>query len=277
MKFGKNLRDAIEGLQPEYRDKFLDYKGLKKILKSLPTRTAGDEEETDFIEDTEDDNEKLALTEEERGFINALNEELSKFNEFFIEKEEVSVITLERLERNLKLVIEEDLQSLSDLRKAFIQFHGDVILLQHWSALNYAALVKILKKHDKNSSLTLRSSFLQKVLHQPFYNTEVLMKLVHQAEEAHKNILDKQLELGGSGARELLRMPFDTDLSVSPDVEVDEAFMRRAEEALRTWQRVKSKSIPTELPEDDGTGARKRASESDVGPLGAKAAKIDAA
>jgi hypothetical protein len=28
-----------------------------------------------------------------------------------------------------------------------VKFHGTLVLLQNWSALNYAALVKILKKH----------------------------------------------------------------------------------------------------------------------------------
>lgn len=33
------------------------------------------------------------------------------------------------------------------LQMEFVKFHGTLVLLQNWSALNYAALVKILKKH----------------------------------------------------------------------------------------------------------------------------------
>ena len=49
-------------------------------------------------------------------------------------------------------------------------------------SLNYTALVKILKKHDKRSSLSLRSPFLVSVLQQPFYSTEVLSQLIGKVE-----------------------------------------------------------------------------------------------
>lgn len=44
------------------------------------------------------------------------------------------------------------------------------------------ALVKILKKHDKRSSLSLRSPYLVSVLQQPFYSTEVLSQLIVKVE-----------------------------------------------------------------------------------------------
>lgn len=37
MKFGKRLRDLLEDSLPEWQDKFLAYKELKKKLKSLPS------------------------------------------------------------------------------------------------------------------------------------------------------------------------------------------------------------------------------------------------
>jgi hypothetical protein len=41
-----------------------------------------------------------------------------------------------------------------------------MVLLLHWSLLNYAAVVKILKKHDKRSGLLLRAPYLANVLQQ---------------------------------------------------------------------------------------------------------------
>ena len=43
---------------------------------------------------------------------------------------------------------------------------GEMVLLLHWSLLTYAAVVKILKKHDKRSGLLLRAPYLANVLQQ---------------------------------------------------------------------------------------------------------------
>lgn len=47
-----------------------------------------------------------------------------------------------------------------------LQFHGSCIMLMHWSLLNYAAVAKILKKHDKRTGLLLRAPYLSNVLQQ---------------------------------------------------------------------------------------------------------------
>ena len=72
--------------------------------------------------------------------------------------------------------------TLSALCHALAKFHGELVLLEHWCSLNYAALVKILKKHDKRSSLSLRLPILVSVLRQPFYSTEILSQLVKATE-----------------------------------------------------------------------------------------------
>jgi hypothetical protein len=71
---------------------------------------------------------------------------------------------------------------LKETRKAFADFHGELVLLEHWTSLNYTALVKILKKHDKRSRVRLRSPFLVSALQQPFYSTEVLTELIKKTE-----------------------------------------------------------------------------------------------
>ncbi|KAK3212174.1 hypothetical protein Dsin_016880 [Dipteronia sinensis] len=59
-----------------------------------------------------------------------------------------------------------------------------MVLLENYSALNYTGLVKILKKYDKRSGALIRLPFIQKVLQQPFYTTDVLNKLVKECETA---------------------------------------------------------------------------------------------
>jgi SPX domain protein involved in polyphosphate accumulation len=46
----------------------------------------------------------------------------------------------------------------------------------------YAGLVKIIKKHDKRTGALLRLPFIQEVLNQPFFETDVLNSLIKECE-----------------------------------------------------------------------------------------------
>jgi SPX domain protein involved in polyphosphate accumulation len=75
------------------------------------------------------------------------------------------------LERQLAAVNSKP--QLNDLHKQFVDFHGEVLLLMHWSILAYTATVKILKKHHKRTGLLVRAPQLGNLLSQPFCSTEV--------------------------------------------------------------------------------------------------------
>lgn len=107
MKFGKSLSNQIEETLPEWRDKFLSYKELKKRLKLIePNKGGGDRPNKrlrlDTAVDCTDDgdnnysnnNSKESMTKEEIDFIRLLEDELEKFNSFFVEKEEEYIIRL---------------------------------------------------------------------------------------------------------------------------------------------------------------------------------------
>lgn len=66
----------------------------------------------------------------------------------------------------------------------------------------FAALVKILKKHDKRSSLSLRSPFLVSVLQQPFYSTEVLSQLIGKVEGRFRKLSAMMGEVGETVAQD---------------------------------------------------------------------------
>jgi hypothetical protein len=55
----------------------------------------------------------------------------------------------------------------------------------------YAGLVKILKKYEKRSGSLIRLPFIQKVLQQPFYTTDVLNKLVKECEGMLDHLFSK--------------------------------------------------------------------------------------
>ena len=79
MKFGKEFGIHLEQTLPEWKDKYLCYKPLKKLLKNLPNPTP----------DTDNNLQEW--------FVRILNEELDKFNDFYVDKEEEFVIRFQVL------------------------------------------------------------------------------------------------------------------------------------------------------------------------------------
>eukprot|EP01018_Ginkgo_biloba_P012878 Gb_15041 [translate_table: standard] len=257
MKFGKRLQIQIEETLPEWRDKFLSYKPLKKRLKQLSapecftvvglceSSPPHDGNSTSVVDaalqelrkgstslgeglngqasegmdeaaslkppseiDAEVNDEATSQSSvcagrtggrrpeisEEEDFISLINEELEKFNSFFLEKEEEYVICLQELKERIERVKEKSRQSGTytsenefneetvKIRRDIVTIHGEMVLLENYSALNFTGLVKILKKYDKRTGALLRLPFIQGVLQQPFFTTEVLSKLVRECE-----------------------------------------------------------------------------------------------
>jgi SPX domain protein involved in polyphosphate accumulation len=176
---------------------------LKKCLKNIPEERAAKEDTPEGLTTAETNSatrgkkELITLTAEQRAFVKTLNDEMKKFNKFFMNAEEDLVMRERALgtkfhalvdKQSGKLVCVNDSEptssvtALKETRKAFADFHGELVLLEHWTSLNYTALVKILKKHDKRSRVRLRSPFLVSALQQPFYSTEVLTELIKKTE-----------------------------------------------------------------------------------------------
>eukprot|EP00475_Leptophrys_vorax_P002621 TRINITY_DN11475_c0_g1_i3.p1 TRINITY_DN11475_c0_g1~~TRINITY_DN11475_c0_g1_i3.p1 ORF type:complete len:381 (+),score=33.72 TRINITY_DN11475_c0_g1_i3:184-1326(+) len=200
MKFCKRLRDQVEETLPEWRNKFLSYKQLKKRLKSsskgnclsrLPVPAT----------DTEVKLGPDAVTSGEQ-FVQLLNDELEKFNSFFMEKEEEFVIRShaikERIAHMRVVCPGGDLNAfgcpcdINNVRKAVVSLHGEMVLLENYSSLNYMGLVKILKKHDKRTGRLLRHPFILNVLRQPFFTTELISRLVKDCEDMLQQLLPPQ-------------------------------------------------------------------------------------
>uniref|UniRef100_A0A0D3GIG0 SPX domain-containing protein n=1 Tax=Oryza barthii TaxID=65489 RepID=A0A0D3GIG0_9ORYZ len=187
MKFGKSLSSQIVETLPEWRDKFLSYKDLKKRLKLIGGGGGGEERQAKRARVAADGGEEeaaaAAMTPEEAGFMRLLEAELDKFNSFFVEKEEEYIIRQKELQdRVARAAGWESKEELMRVRKEIVDFHGEMVLLENYSALNYTGLVKILKKYDKRTGALIRLPFIQKVLQQPFFTTDLLYKLVKQCE-----------------------------------------------------------------------------------------------
>ncbi|CAM8930516.1 unnamed protein product [Rhodiola kirilowii] len=178
MKFGKELMIHLNETLPDWKDKYLCYKPLKKLLKAY----------------TADDANADPLVDLQAWFLRILNEELDKFNDFYVDKEEEFVIRFQELKERIEKVKEKNLkgkvftsesefsEEVMDIRKDFVTIHGEMVLLKNYSSLNFAGLNKILKKYDKRTGGLLRLPFTQLALHQPFFTTEHLTRLVLECE-----------------------------------------------------------------------------------------------
>ncbi|XP_010939888.1 SPX domain-containing protein 3 [Elaeis guineensis] len=174
MKFGKRLKQQIEETLPEWRDKFLSYKDLKQLVRLISTTNPSPNAEAEFID--------------------LLNAEIDKFNTFFVEQEEDFIIHQKELRERIKTVIEtfgpggsqpseaEYAAEMGRIRKDIVNFHGEMVLLENYSNINYTGLAKILKKYDKRTGGLLRLPFIEKVLKQPFFTTDLISQLVKECE-----------------------------------------------------------------------------------------------
>ncbi|KAB5526943.1 hypothetical protein DKX38_020790 [Salix brachista] len=181
MKFGKRLKQQVQETLPDWRDKYLSYKELKKLVRlisSAPPFSYGSVEH--------------GMAEAE--FVRLLNSEIEKFNTFFMEQEEDYIIRHEELKQRIQKVIDTlgpsgsqpseaaYKEEMKKIRKNIVNFHGEMVLLENYSNINYTGLAKILKKYDKRTGGLLRLPFIQKVLEQPFFITDLVSKLVKQCE-----------------------------------------------------------------------------------------------
>ncbi|KAL0333901.1 UNVERIFIED_CONTAM: SPX domain-containing protein 2 [Sesamum angustifolium] len=205
MKFGKSLSNQIEETLPEWRDKFLSYKELKKRLKLIePKQQPCDEQRAQKRRRMDDGGgEREGMTAEEVDFVKLLEDELEKFNAFFVEQEEEYIIRLKELQdRVAKAKDRKD--EMIRIRKEIVDFHGEMVLLENYSALNYTGLVKILKKYDKRTGALLRLPFIQKVLQQPFFTTDLLYKLVKECERMLDQMFPANQAPSSIGAADLI-------------------------------------------------------------------------
>ncbi|KAK4763068.1 hypothetical protein SAY86_008836 [Trapa natans] len=181
MKFGKSLSNQIEETLPEWRDKFLSYKDLKRKLKFIDSSSPSGERQEKRPRVGGAGECAGRMSEEEVDFIQLLENELQKFNSFFVEKEEEYIIRLKDLQD--RVAKSEDFnEGMTKVRREIVDFHGEMVLLENYSALNYTGLVKILKKYEKRTGALIRLPFIQKVLQEPFFTTDLLLKLVKECE-----------------------------------------------------------------------------------------------
>ncbi|KAF3447121.1 hypothetical protein FNV43_RR12301 [Rhamnella rubrinervis] len=205
MKFWKSLSNLIEETLPDWRDKFLSYKDLKQQLKLIhpkdrdncPAKRPRLSDGGDSV--APENNEEAEVAKEVSDFVRLLEEEIEKFNAFFVDKEEEYVIKWKELQdRVAKAKVSNE--DLTEVGREIVDFHGEMVLLVNYSTLNYTGLVKIMKKYDKRTGALLRMPFIQRVLQQPFFSTDLLNKLVKECEMMHEQLFPKNDSSGSPKA-----------------------------------------------------------------------------
>lgn len=197
----------------------------------------------------------------ESDFVSLLNNELNKMNVFFIEKEEEYVIRLQEIKYRTERMKKEQAgndrsanecggdEELLKILRDIVTFHGEMVLLENYSSLNYTGLVKILKKHDKVTGTVLRLPFIQGVLLQPFFTTELLSKLVRECEDNLHSLFPvsplesvcRQLQQDTSAQSFSANMNNGQGLPFTPG-EAEETIYRSTVVALRTMKEIRLSS-----------------------------------
>ncbi|XP_058077446.1 SPX domain-containing protein 4 [Magnolia sinica] len=280
MKFGKEFKTHLEETLPDWRDKFLCYKPLKKLLKNISPSDAPlfppypSSPSLAALRNIEITQPWIGL---EEWFVRILNEELEKFNDFYIDKEEDFVIRLQELKERIERAKEksskggmftsesEFSEEMLDIRKDFVTIHGEMVLLKNYSSLNFAGLVKILKKYDKRTGGVLRLPFTQRALHQPFFTTEPLTRLVRECEANLELLFPLEAEVIESDPQNQTNTGNNTNAPETSSFQEDTMDIYRstlaAMRAIQGLRRASSTCNPLSFAsffqnqDEDGTGA----------------------
>eukprot|EP01026_Neomeris_dumetosa_P042504 TRINITY_DN35465_c0_g1_i1.p2 TRINITY_DN35465_c0_g1~~TRINITY_DN35465_c0_g1_i1.p2 ORF type:complete len:155 (+),score=21.88 TRINITY_DN35465_c0_g1_i1:249-713(+) len=153
MKFGKLLQRTIV-LLPEIEGWLIQYKTLKQQVKELKSmQDELEKEDVNLKQSTsypqEDqlqryDQMRSKHREMEQKFMDSLNKDLEKFNDIFVDKEEVAVIAMSNLEQVYNTVTTPD--QAFNCKLQYEQQFADLFLLLHWVLLTFAGINKTLRK-----------------------------------------------------------------------------------------------------------------------------------
>ncbi|KAG5358652.1 Ankyrin repeat protein [Yarrowia sp. B02] len=175
MKFGKYL--AKRQLEvPEYGNYFINYKALKKLIKSLSNQAAAG------------GNVEQALRDNKATFFFRLERELEKVNSFYLQKEAELKLRIDILmEKKADAYASGSLTSSTSvsyisLYEGFQRFRRDLSKLEQFIELNATGFSKVLKKWDKRSKQQTKELYLSRAVEvQPVFHRDILARLSDQA------------------------------------------------------------------------------------------------
>ena len=78
------------------------------------------------------------------------------------------------------------LEERTSCQRSLVAFHYNLLTLQNYVALNFTAVVKILKKSDKKIGGNLRNDYVAAMVELPFYRCQALGELVEDTESTFR-------------------------------------------------------------------------------------------
>ena len=78
------------------------------------------------------------------------------------------------------------LEERTACQRSLVAFHYNLLTLQNYVALNFTAVVKILKKSDKKIGGNLRNDYVAAMVELPFYRCQALGELVEDTEKTFR-------------------------------------------------------------------------------------------
>jgi len=173
MKFGKLLRGTVDSRMPQWRNYTLAYKQLKQHIKQLQAQLAA--------QGISPDAASSSVTA-------ALDLEVEKVNDFYMDRIEEAVIILHSLKQHAEQLVLAGLplEERTACQRSLVAFHYNLLTLQNYVALNFTAVVKILKKSDKKIGGSLRNDYVAAMVELPFYRCQALGELVEDTEKTFR-------------------------------------------------------------------------------------------
>ncbi|MQL85644.1 hypothetical protein Taro_018185, partial [Colocasia esculenta] len=134
-------------------------------------------------------------------------------------------------------------EEMLEIRKAFVRIHGEMVLLKNYSSLNFTGLVKILKKYDKRTGGLLQLPFIQRALHQPFFTTGPLTRLVRECEANLELLFPAEPEIVEPSMQDPSGRPNDSGAAEASSVQDDTVDVYRSTvAAIRAIQGLRKAS-----------------------------------
>ncbi|GCE98625.1 phosphate system positive regulatory protein pho81 [Zygosaccharomyces mellis] len=185
MKFGKYL-EARQLELPEYSSHFIDYKGLKKLIKHLavPLAQAQSDQDQLTLDDVDESIIFQRLQEHKASFFFKLERELEKVNFFYLEKESNLKLKFDILQSKYKAyrsrgkLSSKEAVSYKNIHGGLKKFQRDLANLEFYIELNRTGFSKLLKKWDKRSHSHQREFYLATVVSvQPVFTHNEVSRL----------------------------------------------------------------------------------------------------
>ncbi|KAK9478403.1 hypothetical protein V1514DRAFT_74499 [Lipomyces japonicus] len=221
MKFGKYLAKRQLDL-PEYSNYFINYKALKKLIKSLGHDPNNKNASKEDIEAT--------LQAHKVTFFFRLERELEKVNAFYLQKEAdlklrlASLLEKKKIAKSKLGTVVKTSATFIALYEGFFRFRRDLDKLEQFIELNATGFSKVLKKWDKRSKSQTKELYLSTAVEvQPVFHREEIAEL---SDLATSSLLELEAWADGEDVSFDHKPSSDSSQIERTNEELDDDFLR---------------------------------------------------